>query len=582
LREQIKAIQSELGEKDGILSEVEEYREKVNKLSLPEEIKIKAEKEIDRLSKMQSGFAESSVIRNYLDWIIDLPWSEKTEESLDLDRAEKILDEDHYGLEKVKERILEYLAIRIYKNSIKGPILCLVGPPGVGKTSIAKSVARALNRKYVRMSLGGVRDEAEIRGHRRTYVGAIPGRVIYALKQAGTKNPLMLLDEIDKMSSDFRGDPASAMLEVLDGEQNFAFRDHYMELPFDLSDVLFITTANTADTIPKPLLDRMETIYISGYTEEEKTQIALGFLAPKQLVMHGLPKKNVRFDEQAVKDIINYYTKESGVRNLEREIAGICRKIVKEMVSSGRKSYKVTKSVVAKLLGAKKYRYEMIGERDEVGVAKGLAWTPVGGDTLNVEVSLMNGTGKLELTGQLGDVMKESAKTALSYIRSRAGVLDIDAAFHSKHDIHIHVPEGAIPKDGPSAGITVAASMASALTGCPVRKNVAMTGEITLRGRVLPVGGLKEKVLAARRAGIDTVIYPLENKKDIDEIPLNVKEGIKFLPVTNMDEVLRAAMRKQPVKLDILRDDSDGGILLNNVKNVVKNVEQIKDERVEH
>ena len=542
LREQIKAIQIELGEKDGISAEVEEYRERVLKLDLPEEVEVKANKEIDKLSKMQSGFAESSVVRNYLDWILELPWKNKTVEKLNLDDAEKILNLDHYGLEKVKERILEYLAIRINNKSVKGPILCLVGPPGVGKTSIAKSVARALNRKYVRMSLGGVKDEAEIRGHRRTYIGAMPGRIITALKQAGAKNPLLLLDEIDKMSNDFRGDPSSAMLEVLDGEQNFAFRDHYIELPFDLSDIMFITTANSVDTIAKPLLDRMETIRLSGYTEEEKVRIALDFLVPKQLKLHGISKSSVKFDERAIRDVINYYTREVGVRNLEREIANMCRKAVKEMISSGKKSYKVTGKAVEKLLGIKKYRYEKVAEANEIGVARGLAWTPVGGDTLNVEVNVMSGTGKLELTGQLGDVMKESAKAAVSYIRSRADGLKVDEEFYSKHDIHIHVPEGATPKDGPSAGITLATAMTSALTGIPVRKNVAMTGEITLRGRVLPIGGLKEKVLAAHRAGIDTVIVPVENKRDLEDIPAVIKEQIKFVFAANMDDVLKIAL----------------------------------------
>jgi len=573
LREQVKAIQVELGEKDGIVAEVEEYRERLKELALPEEVEAKVNKEIDRLSKMQSGFAESAVVRTYLDWLLELPWTEKTEESLDLANAEKVLNEDHYGLEKLKERILEYLAVRVYKDSAKGPILCLVGPPGVGKTSVAKSIARALNRKYVRMSLGGVRDEAEIRGHRRTYIGALPGRIISAMKQAGSKNPLILLDEIDKMCADFRGDPAAAMLEVLDSEQNFAFRDHYIELPYDLSDVLFVTTANNADSIPKPLLDRMEKIDISGYTEEEKVRIALDFLAPKQQQMHGISKKAVRFDELAIRNIINYYTRESGVRNLEREIAKICRKTVREMVSTGKKTFRVTGKTVEKLLGAKKFRYEKIGEVDEVGVAKGLAWTPVGGDTLSVEVNLMNGTGQLELTGQLGDVMKESAKAAVSFIRSRADYLNVDRAFYSKYDVHIHVPEGAIPKDGPSAGITLATAMASALTGRPVRKNVAMTGEITLRGRVLPIGGLKEKVLAAHRAGIDTVIVPLENKRDIDDIPENVRGRIRFILVSNMDEVLDAAFAPLKEKAYAERSENSDEFKMNadgfNVNNEV-------------
>lgn len=548
LREQLKAIQVELGDKDGVTGEVEEYKQRLSKADFPEEVEKKVLKELDRLLKMQPGSAEGSVIRTYLDWIFDIPWSNKTEEVIDLNNAEKILDEDHYGLEKVKERILEYLAIKKLKDSLKGPILCLVGPPGVGKTSIAKSIARALNRNYVRMSLGGVRDEAEIRGHRRTYVGAMPGRIIAALKQAGSKNPLILLDEIDKMSSDFRGDPASAMLEVLDGEQNFAFRDHYMELPYDLTDVLFLTTANSLDTIPRPLLDRMEVISISGYTEEEKLNIALKYLIPKQVKAHGLKMRNIRIDEQAVRDIINYYTREAGVRNLEREIAAVCRKAAKDIVQTDKKSVKVSSVNIEKFLGTKKFRYDKAGEKDEVGIAKGLAWTPVGGDTLSIEVTLMKGSGKLELTGQLGDVMKESAKAGISYVRSMAQQFSIDSDFHSKLDIHVHVPEGAIPKDGPSAGITLTTAIVSALTGIPVKKEVAMTGEITLRGRVLPIGGLKEKVLAAHRAGIKTVIVPIDNKKDIDDIPENIRKQIKFIFASSMEEVLENALLKPKIR----------------------------------
>lgn len=544
LREQLKAIQTELGDKDGIAGEVDEYREKLAKADLPQEAEKKVMKELDRLIKMPSGSAEGSVIRTYLEWIFDLPWNKSTEEIIDLDRAQDILDEDHYGLEKVKERIVEYLAIRKLKNTLKGPILCLVGPPGVGKTSIAKSIARALNRNYVRMSLGGVKDESEIRGHRRTYVGSMPGRIITALKQAGSKNPLILLDEIDKMSSDFRGDPASAMLEVLDGEQNFAFRDHYMELAFDLSDVMFLTTANTLDTIPRPLLDRMEIIHLTSYTEEEKVNIAMKYLVPKQMKAHGLKKSNMTIDRQTARDIITFYTREAGVRNLEREIATVCRKVVKSLVSENKKSMKVSPKNIEKLLGTKKYRYDKANEADEVGIATGLAWTPVGGDTLFIEVNLMEGSGKLDLTGQLGDVMKESAKAAVSFIRSRAEQFGIDREFHSKYDIHIHVPEGAIPKDGPSAGITLATAMVSALTGLPVKKNVAMTGEITLRGRVLPIGGLKEKVLAAHRAGINTIIIPLDNKKDIEDIPENVRKELKFVIASDMDTVLNMALVK--------------------------------------
>lgn len=562
LREQLKVIQSELGEKEGIAGEVEEYREKMKEAQFPEEVVKKANKEIDRLAKMSSGSAESSVIRTYLDWIFDLPWNKKTEELIDLQRAEEILNEDHFGLEKVKERILEFLAVRKLKNDLKGPIICLVGPPGVGKTSIAKSVARALNRNYVRMSLGGVKDESEIRGHRRTYVGAMPGRIITSIKQAGSNNPLILLDEIDKMSSDFRGDPSSAMLEVLDGEQNHAFRDHYMELPFDLTDVMFLTTANNLDTIPRPLLDRMEIIYISGYTEEEKVNIATRYLFPKQIEAHGLVKSNLKVDEQAVRDIVNYYTREAGVRNLERQIAMTCRKTARKLVSSGKKSFKLTAGSVEKLLGAKKYRYDMANEKDEIGIARGLAWTPVGGDTLSIEVTIMEGSGMLELTGQLGDVMKESARTAMSFIRSRAEQFNIDKDFHNKFDIHIHVPEGAVPKDGPSAGITLATAMISALSGTPVKRNVAMTGEITLRGRILPIGGLKEKVLAAHRAGITTIICPLDNKNDLEEIPENVRKKLKFVLASEMDTVLSTALGRKKVRPFVKEINEETGRLI--------------------
>jgi ATP-dependent Lon protease len=548
LREQLKAIQSELGDKEGITGEVEEYKEKLKKAEFPEEVEKKVLKELDRLLKMQSGSAEGSVIRTYLDWVFDLPWSKETEEIIDLKKAEEILDEDHYGLEKVKERIVEYLAVRKLKNNLKGPILCLVGPPGVGKTSIAKSIARALNRNYVRMSLGGVKDESEIRGHRRTYVGAMPGRIIASLKQAGTKNPLILLDEIDKMSSDFRGDPASAMLEVLDGEQNFTFRDHYLELPFDLSNVMFLTTANSLETIPRPLLDRMEIIHISSYTEEEKVNIALKYLIPKQVEAHGLGKKSIYIDEKTARDVINYYTREAGVRSLEREFANLCRKAARTIVSSRSKTVKITTEKLEKYLGTKKFRYDKANEKDEIGVATGLAWTSVGGDTLSIEVSLMDGNGKLELTGHLGDIMKESARAAMSFIRSKADQLHIDKNFYNKFDIHIHVPEGAIPKDGPSAGITLATAMISALTGIPVKKNVAMTGEITLRGRVLPIGGLKEKVLAAHRAGINTIIVPMDNKKDIDDIPENVRKKIKFVIASEMETVINTALAKTNFK----------------------------------
>jgi len=542
LREQMKAIQSELGDKEGITGEVEEYKSRINDAGFPEEVEKKVLKELDRLLKMPQGSAEVSVIRTYVDWIFDLPWNKSTEEIIDLNRAEEILEQDHYGLTKVKERIIEYLAVQKLKNSLKGPILCLVGPPGVGKTSIAKSIAKALNRNYVRISLGGVKDESEIRGHRRTYVGSMPGRIIAALKQAGSNNPLILLDEIDKMSSDFRGDPASAMLEVLDSEQNFAFRDHYMELPFNLSHALFLTTANSLETVPRPLLDRMEVINLTSYTEEDKANIAMKYLLPKQIELHGLTSKNLKIDEDTVRDVINYYTREAGVRNLEREIGSICRKVAKIIVSENRKTVTVSKATLEKYLGIKKYRYDLANEVDEIGIATGLAWTPVGGDTLSIEVNLMQGNGKLELTGHLGDVMKESAKAAMSYIRSRCNELKINEDFYEKNDIHIHVPEGAIPKDGPSAGITLATAMVSALSGVPVNRKVAMTGEITLRGRVLPIGGLKEKVLAAHRAGIETIILPIDNKKDIDEIPENVRNSLKFICAADMKTVLKNAL----------------------------------------
>lgn len=561
LREQLKVIQNELGDRDGVAAEVEEYRERMKKLALPEEVEKKLLKELDRMSKMQQGSAETAVIRTFIDWILDLPWSVRTEDIFDLECAGRILDADHYGLEKVKERILEFLAVKILKNDMKGPILCLVGPPGVGKTSVAKSIARSLNRKYVRISLGGVRDESEIRGHRRTYVGSMPGRIIAALKQAQSKNPLILLDEIDKMSSDFRGDPASAMLEVLDSEQNHAFRDHYMELPFDLSEVLFLTTANTLDTIPRPLLDRMEVIHISGYTEEDKVNIAQKYLIPKQIKNHGLKKSGIKITEAAIRDIINYYTREAGVRNLERQISSLCRKAAKSIVSKERKTVQITTGNLEKYLGAKMYRFDKMNESDQMGIATGLAWTPAGGDTLSIEVNVMKGSGKLELTGHLGDVMKESAKAAMSYIRSRAVELGIDSDFYNKVDIHIHVPEGAIPKDGPSAGITMATAMISALSNRPVRKDVAMTGEITLRGRVLPIGGLKEKALAAHRAGIHTVIIPEDNKKDIEEIPENVRRQMKFIMADSMEEVLATALVRKKAGFRVHRKQAQESLV---------------------
>lgn len=548
LREQLKAIQKELGDASDLATEIEEYRDKIDEAQLPEEVKKKANKELDRLSRMHSSSAESGVIRTYLDIITEIPWNKKTEEKLDIKHAAEILDRDHFGLEKVKERILEYLAVRKMKNGLHGPIICFAGPPGVGKTSIAKSIAEALNRNYVRMSLGGVRDEAEIRGHRRTYVGSMPGRIINALRQAGSANPLILLDEIDKMSGDYKGDPASAMLEVLDAEQNKDFRDHYLELPFDLSDVMFLTTANYKEAIPRPLLDRMEVIDLTGYTEDEKTSIASRYLIPKQLVLHGVEPSLIRFDESAIREIIIHYTREAGVRTLERQVATVIRKATKLIVTGEKKSIRITQRSIKGFLGARKFLYDKTNEQDEIGIVRGLAWTPVGGDTMPIEVNLMHGDGGLELTGQLGDVMKESARIARSYIRSVADEYGIDSDFHKKFDMHIHVPEGAIPKDGPSAGITLATAMISAITKIPARKNVAMTGEITLRGRVLPIGGLKEKVLAAHRAGVNTVLIPWENKKDIEEIPENVRKAVRLIPVAQMSDVIKYALVQKPTK----------------------------------
>ncbi len=542
LREQIKAIQKELGEKDERVAEAEEYRQKIAEARLPKDVEEKALKEVDRLEKMPPLAAESTVVRNYLDWLIALPWSKSTRDRLDIKLAEQILNEDHYGLQNVKERILEFLAIRKLSRKMKGPILCFVGPPGVGKTSLGRSIARALERKFVRISLGGVRDEAEIRGHRRTYVGALPGRIIHGMRNAGSKNPVFLLDEVDKMSMDFRGDPSAALLEVLDPEQNNSFSDHYIEIPFDLSNVMFITTANIQHNIPRPLLDRMEVITISGYTEEEKVQIALRHLLPKQLAQHGLAAGMLSISENTIRKIIREYTRESGVRNLERELAAICRKAAKQIVTKNAKKVRVTVQNLAQFLGAPRYRYGVAEKDDQVGMATGLVWTEVGGDTLNIEVTLYKGSGRLILTGKLGEVMKESAQAGYSYVRSRAAVLGIDQDIFEKNDIHVHVPEGAIPKDGPSAGITIACALASALTGRKVRHEVAMTGEVTLRGRVLPVGGLKEKVLAAHRAGIKKILLPRENEKDLEEIPKKIKSRLDFIFVEHMDEVLEEAL----------------------------------------
>ncbi|MBG9818497.1 endopeptidase La [Bacillus safensis] len=542
LREQMKAIQKELGDKEGKTGEVSSLMSKIEESSMPESVRETALKELNRYEKIPSSSAESSVIRNYIDWLINLPWGIYTEDRLDLKLASEILDDEHHGLEKVKERVLEYLAVQKLTNSLKGPILCLAGPPGVGKTSLAKSIAKSLGRKFIRVSLGGVRDESEIRGHRRTYVGAMPGRIIRGMSKAGTMNPVFLLDEIDKMSSDFRGDPSSAMLEVLDPEQNHNFSDHYIEETFDLSQVLFIATANNLATIPGPLRDRMEIITIAGYTEVEKAEIVKDHLLPKQLKEHGLKKGNLQLREAAIYDTIRYYTREAGVRGLERQLAAICRKAAKAIVAEDRKRITVTEKNLSEFLGKRLYRYGQAETTDQVGVVTGLAYTTVGGDTLSIEVSLSPGKGKLLLTGKLGDVMRESAQAAFSYIRSKADELNIDPNFNEKHDIHIHVPEGAVPKDGPSAGITIATALVSALTGRPVSKEVGMTGEITLRGRVLPIGGLKEKALGAHRAGLKTIILPKDNEKDIDDIPESVREGLTFIPVSHLDEVLEKAL----------------------------------------
>lgn len=542
LREQMKAIQKELGDKDEKQAEIEEYKEKIEKAKLPKEAKEKVLKELDRLDKMPQASAEGTVVRTYIDWILALPWSKTSKDKIDLSKAEKILEEDHYGLEKVKERIIEFLSIRKLASDIRSPILCFIGPPGVGKTSLAKSVARSLDRQFVRVSLGGTRDEAEIRGHRRTYIGALPGRIIQGIRKAGTKNPVFLLDEIDKLASDFRGDPASALLEVLDPEQNYNFSDHYLEISFDLSKVMFIMTANYIENIPRPLLDRMEVIHLSGYTEDEKVNIALRHLIPKQMKAHGLSEDNVKLDQEGVLKIVRGYTRESGVRNLEREIANVLRKVAVRLVKEEWQSKTLLEQDVEELLGVPRYSYDTAGLEPEIGAAVGLAYTEVGGDVLTIEVTPLPGKGKLILTGKLGDVMKESAQAGLTFVRSHALELGIREDFYDHIDLHIHVPEGAVPKDGPSAGITMATAMASALAARGVRQDVAMTGEITLRGNVLPIGGVKEKVLAAHRAGIKTVVLPDKNRKNLEDIPEEIRRLLDFKFVKRMEEVVEIAL----------------------------------------
>ena len=545
LREQLRAIQKELGIGDERSAEIEELRQKINQANLPEEALAETLRELDRLSKMQPGAAEYTVSRTYIDWMLALPWSISSEDTIDVELAQKVLDEDHYDLKKVKERIVEYLAVRKLKKDTKGPILCFVGPPGVGKTSLGRSIARAIGRKFVRISLGGVHDEAEIRGHRRTYIGALPGRILQGLKTAGSNNPIFMLDEVDKIGQDFRGDPSSALLEVLDPEQNFSFSDHYIDVPFDLSKVMFITTANVLDTIPPPLRDRMEILDLPGYTEEEKVHIAVKYLIPRQIEENGLKKKGIQFKPDAVHKIVQAYTREAGVRNLERQIAAICRKVARRVAGGEEKKFVIAANDLSEYLGPEKFYSEVKERTSQPGVATGLAWTPTGGDVLFVEATQMPGAKALLLTGQLGDVMKESAQAALSYIRSHSQELGLADDFFEKKDIHIHVPAGAIPKDGPSAGVTLATALVSLLKNRPVRHDVAMTGEITLRGKVLPVGGIKEKMLAARRAGIKKVILPTKNQDDLAEISENVKKGMQFFPVDTLDQVFGLALQDQ-------------------------------------
>jgi ATP-dependent Lon protease len=549
LNEQLKAIQKELGEIEEGRDEVSELEERIKKTKLSKEAREKAVAEVKKLRSMSPMSAEATVVRNYLDWILSIPWNKRTKTKRDLRLAEEILEADHYGLKKVKERILEYLAVQLRMKKVKGPILCLVGPPGVGKTSLGKSIARATGRNFVRMSLGGIRDEAEIRGHRRTYIGSMPGKIIQGMKKAKASNPLFLLDEVDKIGADWRGDPSSALLEVLDPEQNATFNDHYLEVDYDLSDVMFVTTANTL-RIPQPLMDRMETIRISGYTEDEKVEIAKRHLIPKQTKAHGLKKGEWSISDQALRDLIRYYTREAGVRNLERELANLNRKAVKEVLMQGTKSVKITRRNLGTFSGVRRYRYGEVEEEDLIGVSTGLAWTEVGGELLSVEAVVMPGRGKVTYTGKLGDVMKESVEAARSYVRSRSVAFGIKPTIFEKKDIHVHVPEGATPKDGPSAGVAMCTSIVSALTGIPVRRDLALTGEITLRGRILPIGGLKEKLLAALRGGIKTVLIPQDNEKDLAEIPDNVKRGLKVVPVSSVDDVLSNALVSTLVPLE--------------------------------
>jgi ATP-dependent Lon protease len=550
LREQLRAIKKELGDLDETSKEMEEYRLKIARARMPKEAEEEALKQLSRLEQMHPDAAESSIVRTYLDWLVSLPWSKSTRDKLEVKEAKAILDEDHFDLEKVKDRILEYLSVRKLNKKMKGPILCFVGPPGVGKTSLGQSIARALGRKFVRISLGGMRDEAEIRGHRRTYIGALPGRIIQGIKNAGSNNPVFILDEVDKIGMDFRGDPAAALLEVLDPEQNHSFSDHYLNVPFDLSKVMFITTANLVDPIPSALRDRMEVIRLAGYTEEEKLEIVRRHLLPRQLTENGLTSRDFKISNEVIKQVVMYYTQEAGLRNLEREIGSLCRKVARRIAEGEHGPFAVTRGNLHLYLGPPRYLPEGEVEKDEVGVATGLAWTQVGGETLAVEASLMKGKGQLTLTGQLGDVMKESGHAALSYARARADRLNLAPDFYEKLDIHIHVPAGATPKDGPSAGVTMATALISALTQIPVRRDVAMTGEVTLRGKVLPIGGLKEKAIAALRARVQKVIIPEANKKDLVEIPKNVKRRLKFVPVANMDEVLNEALLRSPFAVD--------------------------------